>query len=335
MALMAPAAALAAPRAVLVANPKAGAGRAAEAFQAATGCLATAGWTVSVRWTTAPGDAEPLARAAAQAGADVVVAAGGDGTVNEVVNGLAGTHAALAVLPMGTGNVLAAQLGLVGVPTPLYRPDLVSAAQALVHGRLAVVDTGLAQPRHGPARRFMLWAGVGFDAAVAHELETTGRTLKRRFGPLAYGALGLRAVLAARGTPAVVTTETRRVRDRLLMAVVANIGLYAGAVALSPNARLDDGALNLELFLGEELRAVAAHLGTVLIGRGSHHPDRVSTTTTRLRIVAQRPLAVHLDAEPFGTTPIRFAVAPASLRLVVPATAPEALFTRPREAAAW
>jgi diacylglycerol kinase (ATP) len=318
---------LLAPRAQVLANPKAGGGRNADAFQAAIGALAAGGWTVSLDWTSAPGAAEPMARAAAAKGIDVVVAAGGDGTVNEVVNGLAHTGTALAVLPMGTGNVLAAQLGLVGVPTPLYRPDLVAAAQALANGRLALVDTGLARAWHGPARRFMLWAGVGFDAALALEMETTGRTLKRRFGPLAYGALGFRAVLGAGGTPALVVTENQRVRDRLLMAVVANIGLYAGAVDLSPNARLDDGALNLELFLGERLRQAAAHLAAVLIGRGGRHPDRVSTPARRVRIVAQRPLAVHLDAEPFGTTPMRFDADPASLRLVVPATAPVSLFT--------
>jgi diacylglycerol kinase family enzyme len=136
-------------------------------------------------------------------------------------------------------------------------------------------------------------------------------------------------VLAARGTPAIVATEARRVRGRLLMAVVANIGLYAGAVALSPAARIDDGVLDVELFLGERLPEVVAHVGMVLLGRGAHHRDRISTPARRVHIVAQRPLAVHLDAEPFGTTPMRFAADPGSLWLVVPTTAPMSLFTLP------
>jgi YegS/Rv2252/BmrU family lipid kinase len=314
------------PQARLIANPAAGAGRPGAAFHAATGVLAASGWTVSVQWTEAAGTAAALARQAAAEGVDVVVAAGGDGTVNEVANGLVGSRTALAVLPLGTGNVLAAQLGLVGVPTPLHRPDPAAAAAALVQGQVLTVDTGLATGRHGPGRHFVLWAGVGFDAAIAHELEGAGRDLKARFGPFAYGALGLRAMLATRGTAARVRLDRRRIQGRLLMAVVANIALYAGSVELTPEARLDDGRLDVALFLGASLRQAAAHLGAVLLGRSGPAPDRVAGPAQRVRILARRHLPVHVDAEPFGTTPVRFDVVPASLRLVVPPTAPDRLF---------
>lgn len=315
--------------ACIIANPNAGGGRGTDALHSAAGVLAGSGWTVSVRWTSRPGEAEDVARDAAAAGLDVVVAAGGDGTVNEVANGLVHSRTALAVLPLGTGNVLAAQLGLVGVPTPLYRPDVQAAARALAEGRLATIDTGLARPLRGPARHFVLWAGVGFDATVALELEGNGRDLKRRFGPFAYGALGLRAALGLRGTPARLRVDGRRVDGRLLMGVVANVSLYAGAVDLLPEAVLDDGQLDVAIFLGERLPAAIGHLSAVLRRRAFATPDRVLVSARQVRVVARRRLPVHLDAEPFGTTPIRFAVVPASLRLVVPPSAPARLFSRP------
>ena len=323
---MSPAVAPGSVHACIIANPNAGGGRGTEALHSAVGVLAGRGWTVTVRWTSAPGEAESVARDAAAAGQDVVVAAGGDGTVNEVANGLVHSGTALAVLPLGTGNVLAAQLGLVGVPTPLFRPDVPAAARALADGRILTIDTGLARPLHGPARHFVLWAGIGFDAAVAHELEDTGRALKRRLGPFAYGALGLRAALGLRGTPASLRVDGRRVQGRLLLAVVANVGRYAGALDLAPNAQLDDGRLDVAIFLGERLPEGLGHLSAVLRGKPSTTPDRVLLTARQMRVVARRALPVHLDAEPFGNTPIRFAVVPASLRLVVPSTAQPRLF---------
>ncbi len=310
----------------VIANPKAGSGRSGAAFHEAVGVLASHGWTVSVRWTSAAGEAQAMAQQAAAEGADIVVAAGGDGTVNEVANGLAHSSSALAVLPMGTGNVLAAQLGLVAVPTALNRPNVVAAAHALCAGRLRSIDTGLAQSRHGAPRHFVLWAGIGFDAGIAHQLEQAGQPLKRQLGPFAYGAVGLRAVLEARGTWSRVQLDGQRRQIRLLMAVVSNIALYAGAVELCPNARLDDGLLDVELFLGADLRAAAAHVGSVLLRRHEPSAARIRSTVQQARLVGRRPLPVHLDAEPFGVTPVRIGVAPGSLRLLVPATAPERLF---------
>jgi YegS/Rv2252/BmrU family lipid kinase len=324
-----PPAAAGAVHARIIANPSAGGGRGTDALHSAAGVLAGSGWTVSVHWTSQPGEAEHVARDAAAAGHDVVVAAGGDGTVNEVANGLVHSRTALAVLPLGTGNVLAAQLGLVGIPTPLYRPDVLAAAHALAHGRIATIDTGLARPLRGPARHFVLWAGIGFDAQVAQELEGSGRALKRRFGGFAYGALGLRAALGLRGTPARLRVDQQRVEGRLLMGVVANVSLYAGAVDLLPEAVLDDGQLDVAIFMGERLREAIGHVSAVLRRRAFATPDRVLVSARQVRVVARRNLAVHLDAEPFGSTPIRFSVVPASLRLVVPPSAPARLFSQP------
>lgn len=316
------------PRAWIVANPEAGGTRRAEGFRAAAGALAQSGWQVGWRWTAGPGDAERIAAEAAATGVDVVVVAGGDGTVHEAANGLVGTRCALALLPGGTGNVLAAQLGLVPVPTPLFTPDPVAAADRLAEGRVVAVDVGHARARGRPARHFVLWAGVGLDAEIVRRVESEGKALKRAVGPAAYAALGVPSLVGASGTPAIVRHDGVRLRAPVLMAVVANIPLYAGSVRLAPGARMDDGALDLATFSGAGAAAVVRHLIRLVAGRGGARGGPARARVRAVQIVSQDPLPVHLDAEPFGRTPLRVWVRPRSLRLVVPSSAPDGFLDR-------
>ena len=319
------------PEALLIVNPVAGAGRdQVAALREAAGLLVQAGWRLEWRETVVQGHAEVLARDASREGADVVLVAGGDGTVNEVVNGLVGSRTALAVLPAGTGNVLAAQLGLIGIPTPLHRADLPAAAQALVLGVRRQVDLGFARVRDRPGRHFLLWAGVGLDAAVAHELEGDGRELKRWLGPAAFGAVGLRQVVQTLGTPTLVRTSSGRRKVKMLLAVAANIPLYAGAVHLTQDGRIDDGRLDLVLFLGQGWLETAGHIGALVTGKENPEgPERITEATSGVSIVTRQPLPVHLDAEPFGTTPLVVSMDPGALCLLVPPGAPDALFGGP------
>ena len=331
-------------RARVISNPVAGGASSSgrerrEALRAACGRLLELGWTVSWRTTEYPGHARELALHAAHEGEHVVVAAGGDGTINEIVNGLIGTETALAVLPFGTANVLAAQLGLVGVPSTLYRPKLVKAAESLHAGRIALVDTGLARSDDGVERSFLLWAGIGLDAAVAHEVEGMNREFKRLLGPAAYGAIGLKqTALGGGGAAATIEIDGDRIENTLYLGVVANIPLYGGAVHLAPYAVLDDGMLDVALFcgenllsafqhfLGEDVRTAVQHLGAVLTGRTADERP-VAQPAQVVRIEAEPNLPVHLDGEPFGTSPVTFTVQPGSLRLLVPPCAPESLLS--------
>lgn len=337
---------LSAPRAWLLSNPSAGASRGralATGLRTAVGTLAKAGWTVTWHETRDPAHARRLAAEAVAGGIEVVVVAGGDGTVNGILDVLVGTRTALAVLPTGTANVLAAQLGLLALPSALQRPDLPAAAERLAEGVVRVVDTGIARSRGHGQRHFLLWAGVGLDAAVTHELEHEGRELKRALGPVAFGAIGLK--LGARGgATAVVDCDGQRRRGRLVLGVVCNIPLYAGAIHLAPGACMDDGSMDAALFfgdtmlaalqgfLGEDVRTAVQHLGTVLTGRRDEETHTLPVR--RAWIVASPPLPVHVDGEPFGQTPVRLSVQRASLRLVVPPTAPEGIFHAPRSLAA-
>ncbi len=327
------------PRARVIANPASGGSRDhAASVRAAVGVLAERGWTIEWHNTQAAGEAEALAAESAQRGDDVVVVAGGDGTIHEAMNGLVGSRTALAVLPAGTANVLAAQLGLVGVPTPLHRANLPAVAEELARGAPRPVDVGWALPRGGTIRHFLLWAGVGLDASIAREIETEARDLKRLLGPAAFGAVGLRQTARGDGgSEAIVRWDNHKVRDRLLLAVIANIPLYGGALRIAPEAQLDDGRLNVALFrgsnlltavqsyLGGDVRSVMQHI-TALLGGRAEDSRPITESAANVRIVSRRPLPVHLDGEPFCETPVSIGVLERALLLWVPPTAPAGLF---------
>ena len=315
-----------APRAMLVVNPKAGGGRRGAALHQAIGILVEAGWRIDWRSTEGPGHAERLAREAASAGHDLVVAAGGDGTVHEVAQGLAGSNTALALLPAGTGNVLAGQLGLVRLPTPLNRVDLPAAARALTTGHVRPIDLGFARSCRGPGRFFVLWAGIGLDAEVIQAIETSGRKLKQMLGPAAFGLVGAQTLLTATSAHSLVRAGDLRVKGDLLMALISNVPLYGGSFEIAHAACLDDGRLDTTAFLSSTPLATLGHLSAVLTGVGDSSALRFDRQSERVRIVSSRPLAVHLDAEPFGTTPLAVEVRPAAMQLLVPATAPRGLF---------
>ncbi len=278
------------------------------------------GWSVLLRATERPGMATDLAHEAALEGFEWVVAAGGDGTVNEVANGLIGLPAALGVLPVGTGNVWARQLGL---PVyPIVHPLRIQvAAQLLEAARVHVIDVGRANGRY-----FLLWAGIGLDAQVAQYMEPRTRNAKR-LGALAYLAA---AVMIAKDFPAmratVIVDGRRRVKGRTLMVLVANAPLYGGLVRITPQAVLDDGWLNICVFRGMGLPWAIRHFLNVFGGRHLQDPA-VKFFTGRRVVVETRPIVpVQVDGEPIGHTPMVFEVIPRALRILVPPTAPASLF---------
>ncbi len=312
--------------ATLIYNPTAGGGRRREALVAAVGVLEDAGWRVRREATQAAGHASELAGQAVRRGDDLVVAAGGDGTVHEVVQGVVGSKTALGLLPAGTGNVLAGQLGLVGRPTPLHSVDLPEAAQALLESRPRPVDLGWARNGTGDERYFLLWAGVGLDAEVTRAMENEGRELKRAIGPAAFGLVGLQRLVTTRSVPSVTRLDGRPVTGSLLMGLVSNVRLYGGAFEIATDARIDDGRLDVTLFHSRGALTTLRHLIGILRGRSATH-ERVDAQVTGLHVDAGKPLPVHLDAEPFGTTPLRVEVRPRALRLMMPTSAPAALFS--------
>jgi len=265
------------------------------------------GLELDVAQTSGRGSATELARKAVAGGWPLVVAVGGDGTVNEVVNGLVHAPerplAALGVIMTGRGRDAGRNLG---IPA-----DHEAAMARLVHGEDVLVDVGAIEGPAAARRVFVNSAGAGFDARAAARAASI-----RGPGTVPY-LLGVLAALPAhRPVPAAITLDGRLAwTGSMTMAVVANGPHYGGGMMIAPAATPDDGQLDL-VIVGHLRRAeLLAWLPTVY--RGTHlRSARVTTGRGRdIQIETDSPVPVHLDGEPAGTTPLRIAVRPRALRV--------------------
>ena len=288
------------------------------------------GWSVDLEVTCAPGDARRLAQAAAEAGLDAVLIAGGDGTLNEAVNGLVGTQTALGVLPCGTANVWARQLNL-----PLSSRGLLDASRLLAEADAPAVDVGRvtadAGSAHATTRYFLLWSGLGLDAFVTRSLEPRPASFKR-WGAIGYSLAALRAALAYRSVQADLEIDGQRIAERVVLIVVSNAPLYAGYFHLAPGARVDDGWLEVSVFAGHGFLAAAGHFARMLLRRYGRDPRPATYRARYARVTTRGVCHIHVDAEPIGATPAEFAIVPRALRALAPASAPASLFTSSQEA---
>jgi diacylglycerol kinase (ATP) len=307
-------------KARLIYNPTAGPRDVRHALKRVRSFLRHHGWSVELQLTEKPGDALTLACAAAQAGCDVAIAAGGDGTVNEAVNGLVGTQTALGVLPVGTGNMWAKQLG---VPTyTLTNPlRLHEAAAGLTEGTIRSVDVGQVNNRY-----FLCWAGIGLDAQVTTEMEPRQRHTKR-LGALPYA---IAAILVARdfqGVRTRVSLDGSIVRGRTLLILVSNIKQYVGVLNVAREARMDDGLLDVFVFKGLGFTYAVRHLLKVVSQRYLQDPQVIHRQVRRIEVRTEWAIPVQVDGDPIGTTPVTLKVAPLALRVLVPSSAPPGLFS--------
>jgi YegS/Rv2252/BmrU family lipid kinase len=296
-------------RALFVVNPAARGAPPIERLRAAIDGLE--GWETSLETTTGPGHATELARSAAERGLDVVVACGGDGTVNEVANGLAGSATALAAVPGGTANVWAKEMRLPRDPS--------AAVRLLSDGEIRTVDLGRASAIRGSAsgggdRYFLLMAGVGFDAAIVRRVSGA---LKRRLGAAAYLLQGLRCVLSHRAVAADLRADGKPQPDGLYWLLLGNTRSYAGVLNITHQAKVDDGRLDLCLLQrGGLLRFVWLALWVLL--RRHHRRAGVLYRKVESLEVRTPGLPVQVDGEYLTETPLRFEVVAGALRVVVP-----------------
>ena len=296
-------------RGLVVFNPAAR--RAPDRTRLEAAAAAVPGWEVSLAATEAAGQATELAREAAATGLDAVVACGGDGTVNEVANGLAGSSTALAVVRGGTANVWAKEIH---VPKPPAK-----ALRLLAEGETRSVDLGRANERY-----FILMAGIGFDAFVVQQV---GSSMKRRLGATAYVLHGLRAALRYKAVEAELTVDAAARQSDLYWLLLGNTRNYGGAIDVTRWARADDGQLDMMLLRkGGIARIVWFWLLAAL--RRQRGSANVTYENVRSVAVGAPGLAVHVDGESFGETPMRFAVAPAALRVIVPRGLRSPLFAK-------
>lgn len=287
---------MAAPDCYLILNPAADRGRAAALEPALARAFRDAGARYEIVRTAAPGHAVPLAARAAAAGWPVVVAVGGDGVVHEVANGLlraagSGPTAVLGVVAAGSGNDFAKLMG--------SHRDLDAAVRALVSATPRAVDVGAVTRCIGEGVPEGVWyftngIGLGLDAQVAAE----ARGIRRLRGMAIY-AWALVRTLRVLDTPRVrVTVDGREVADRpLLLATIANGPCHGGSFWLCPDARLDDGLLDVLLADARSVPEILRLLPRVMRGRHLGAPGVALHLARRVQVRSEAPLPIHADGE--------------------------------------
>ena len=287
---------------VAILNPRAG----LAAARARAALERSAHWRgIEVRLTTGPGDARRFASEAAAAGAEIVLAIGGDGTANEIAWGLLGTSTALGLVPMGSGNGLARTLGI-----PL-KPDRALATLADAVPRAMDVGMINGQP-------FLNVAGAGFDAQVGLDFHEHGRRGGRR-GVFTYVWLSVLRTMNYRAEGWVLNAGTETFDGRAYIVAFVNGRQYGGGAVLVPGARLDDGLLDIVVIedappLELAWNAQRLFFGTLAGYRRYRHVAAAQATLTALGTVPY-----HRDGEP-ESTPGRLdaSVLPRALRILVP-----------------
>lgn len=262
--------------------------------------------------THRPGHAMELAAAAVREGFDTVVAAGGDGTVNEVVEGLAGVPGALdtvrlGVLPLGTMNVFARELGLPHHPAAAW--------QVIQHGverRLDLPRLEWGAPERRAGRHFVQLAGAGLDARAIARVNPAAKVWT---GPLAYALAGWQAW---RGPQPRVEAATDAARQAGELVLIGNGRFYAGPLPVFPGAQPDDGWLEVLVFE----RVTALTLLRFAVAWLARRPFRAARThalrTGRLELTATEPVPIEVDGEHVGFTPGTITLRPRALRVLVP-----------------
>jgi diacylglycerol kinase (ATP) len=261
----------------------------------------------TVRFTEKEGDARRMATVAVRSGAGLIVAAGGDGTLNEVLNGLAEDfgRARLGLLPLGTGNDFARSIN---IPT-----DLDAALAILREGRVQTVDVACATLA-GTSRYFINMAAGGFSGVVSEKASDA----KERWGPLAYlrAALGTLPELQGFETRVLVNGVELLTLDTYNI-VVSNGRFVAAGIPVAPQSKLDDGLLDLMLAPATTIPQLARLVPQVLLGRHTESDLLLFRKVTRVEIESDPPMSFNVDGELIGDSPARFEVLPRALGVVV------------------
>jgi diacylglycerol kinase (ATP) len=254
--------------------------------------------------TQRAGEAEGMARNAVREGFEKIVAAGGDGTINEVVNGLANSTAALGLLPMGTVNVFAMELGLPA-------NDLEFCWNVIEGNNTRLVDLPSANGKY-----FVQLAGVGLDAQVVKE---TSLALKRNIGPLSY--LISAAQIAARRPPRLFIESENAPISEGSFVLVGNGRRYGGPFPFFKNAVIDDGLLDVVAFKQLGYLEIIKYLQDVFFSSKIQVPEVEYFQTRRLRITSEQDVPVELDGELVGNCPVQFEMLEKRLRVLAPPVA--------------
>ena len=260
-------------------------------------------WDVSV--TKDLGDAQRFAREAVEAGVDVVAVYGGDGTVSDAASGMLGSQTPLAILPGGTGNVIATELGIPG--------KLVDACALAANpeARVRLIDMG----EINGGQYFLLRASVGFEALM---VEGANRELKERFGSFAYTLSGLKYLVNPQIFEYRLNLDGLPVEIPGLTCILANSGAVgAPGIQIAPDIKVDDGLLDVIVVRQADLASLASLVVNVVGGR--ENPQQLAHWQAKqVTIETEQPQNVQSDGEIIGQTPMAARILPQAMRVVVP-----------------
>jgi YegS/Rv2252/BmrU family lipid kinase len=295
-------------RLFVVVNAKAGSSAPEQVRQQMISRWSRADTDLEIHETLEGEDILEVVRVAVERGFDTIVAAGGDGTVSAVANGLLGSPACLGIIPLGTANVLARELNI-----PL---EIAEACALLTDSHdIASIDAMRVDGKH-----YLTQIGIGVDAIMIRDTPTEH---KRRLGVAAYVWTATLSLIGFRAHRFSISADGHHARPRALQVVLANSGtLGASGLRWGPDARVDDGRIDVCILRAQTLLDFLSLGWSVIWGRHKQGQRiRYMTAHRTVAVSTDRPLSVQGDGEVIGETPLEVHVVPGALRVVVPVTA--------------
>src|ERR1700730_15684270 len=295
--------------AVLIGNPSAGGGRRMHQLDEARQMFRKAGIETELQMTTAPGEATAMARRVVEQSRQLAIVCGGDGTVNEAVNGLACSQVPLAILPSGTANVLAKELS---IPWNLPR-----AAERIIRAKYRRIALGLATPEKssGEPRYFISLAGAGPDGAIVAAVRPE---VKLRAGIIAYWYEGFQQLTSYTFPRFRVTTGDQSIDATLV--VVGRTKHYGGPFKITTEADLQRPEFELAFVTTRSAWRYVAYMPLLWAGRlrGARYVHFCKATSLQCVAIDSSPVLIQVDGEPAGRLPAEFRIVPDALTLAVP-----------------
>ena len=296
-------------RTLIVINPAAGQADTERVLRLLAGAFAVRGASFDVTSTTEAGHAQRAARQAVGQGYRAVVAVGGDGTVGEVITGVAGTEVPVGIVPKGTANQVACNLG---IPN-----DIEAAVEIAVNGVPAPIDLGQLED----GRYFALAAGAGWDAEV---MARASRQLKDRYGFFAYVYAALRTGVMPPLHRYRIVADGRELKVKAAMVLLANMGQFVTKtippmqVTVAPDVSYQDGRLDVCIFAPRSVRDVAALLWRVTSRRFRGDPRFTYFQAAEIFVQADPPVFTEMDGEPLGHTPLAARAVAGGVSVLIP-----------------
>jgi YegS/Rv2252/BmrU family lipid kinase len=298
---------------LLIYNPAAGRISVRPFISGVIRTLSDCGWRVEVAESLDGRHTTQLARMAASEYFRAVFVIGGDGTVGQAASGLIGSKTALGVLPAGSANVWALELGMKAFIWPRWRL-LRENARLLAEVEPCAMDVGLCNDQP-----FMMWAGIGLDALTVKKLEPRKR-VEKYLGVPEYFATTVWNATLWHGMNLRIRADDKHVEGHYLLAVASNIRHYVGGLAeISPKAYLDDGLMDLWLFSGSTLADAFRHFFDMQSGRHITSDQARCIPFSRASIDSSTPFSLQMDGEPMlGTQQASLEVLQRSLQVLIP-----------------